>query len=82
MQYLPVDTSSIDGFYIYYKPYESAEEYKREKLLGSGIRNHVLTNLQADTEYSIKMKCFNMVGTSDYSNTVVKRTLCKCYYGQ
>ena len=69
-----MDLTSIDGFYIYHKPYGSKEEFKMQTLEGSGIRNHLLTDLKPDTEYSIKMKCFNDAGASDYSNMVVKRT--------
>ncbi|KAL8592957.1 hypothetical protein ACOMHN_050784 [Nucella lapillus] len=74
-QYLPTDSSPIDGFYIFYKPYASKEDYEKEVLRGASIRNHLLTGLDPDTEYSIKMKCFNSVGASDFSNMVVKRTL-------
>ncbi|XP_076438690.1 interference hedgehog-like isoform X2 [Babylonia areolata] len=74
-QYLPTDSSPIDGFYIFYKPYASKGDYTKEVLRGASIRNHLLTGLVPDTEYSIKMKCFNSVGASDFSNMVVKRTL-------
>ncbi|KAL8609809.1 hypothetical protein ACOMHN_052863 [Nucella lapillus] len=74
-QYIPVDGSSITGFYIHYKPYGSQQDFRVETLLGAGIRNHLLTDLTADTEYSIKMQCFNTAGASDFSNIVVKRTL-------
>ena len=75
MQYFPVDSTSIDGFYIFHKPYGSKEEFTMQMLEGPGIRNHLLTDLRPDTEYSVKMKCFNTAGASDYSNMVVKRTL-------
>ncbi|XP_076458027.1 brother of CDO-like [Babylonia areolata] len=74
-QYIPVDGSSITGFYIFYKPYGSEEDFHVETLLGAGIRNHLLTDLKPDTEYSVKMQCFNSAGASDFSNMVVKRTL-------
>ncbi|XP_025100220.1 LOW QUALITY PROTEIN: cell adhesion molecule-related/down-regulated by oncogenes-like [Pomacea canaliculata] len=74
-QYLPVDPSPIEGFHIFYKPFDSAEDFENITLIGAGIRNHLLTDLKPDTEYTIKMQCFNTAGVSDFSNTVVKRTL-------
>ena len=73
-QYLPVDSSPIEGFYIYYKPFHSQEADKQIPILGAGIRQHILDRLNPDTEYSIRMQCFNSAGTSDYSTTVVQRT--------
>lgn len=77
LQYLPVDPSPIEGFHIFYKPFDSAEDFENITLIGAGIRNHLLTDLKPDTEYTIKMQCFNTAGVSDFSNTVVKRTLRK-----
>ncbi|XP_041373327.1 cell adhesion molecule-related/down-regulated by oncogenes-like [Gigantopelta aegis] len=73
-RYLPVDSSPIEGFYIYYKPFHSQEKDKQIPILGAGIRQHILDRLTPDTEYSIRMQCFNSAGTSDYSTTVVQRT--------
>ena len=74
-----MDSTTIDGFYIYHKPYGLDEEFAKQMLEGPGIRHHLLTDLKPDTEYIIKMKCFNSAGASDDSNMVVKRTLRKSH---
>ncbi|KAL3884863.1 hypothetical protein ACJMK2_024964 [Sinanodonta woodiana] len=74
-QYKTSETSPVEGFFIYSKPYHSSEEYKRLMLLGPNLRAHMLKNLTPDTEYSIKMQSFNTAGYSEFSNTVVRRTL-------
>ena len=74
-QYLQVDGSPIEGFIIYYKPYGSNEEYQKQRVMGASQRNHIIRDLLAKTQYTIKMQCFNNVGKSDYSNSVVKSTL-------
>ena len=42
----------------------------------------MISGLSPDNEYSIKIQAFNTAGESDFSNSVVKRTLGKCllYY--
>jgi hypothetical protein len=74
LQYMPVESAPIEGFYIYYKPYSSPGEYKQHPLLGSTLRSHLITKLTPNTEYSIKMQCFNSAGQSEFSNAVVKPT--------
>lgn len=73
-QYVPVDASSIKGFLIFYKPFDSEEEFEKLPLKGGGITQHTLTDLKPDTDYSIKMQSYNSAGASKFSNTVVKRT--------
>ncbi|XP_064650503.1 brother of CDO-like isoform X3 [Lineus longissimus] len=74
-KYLPLGTIAVEGFFIFYKPYGSQEEFKRQEVFGGNLVNYVLNRLRPDTEYEIKMQCFNSAGESDFSNTVVKRTL-------
>jgi|JYMV01.1.fsa_nt_gi hypothetical protein len=74
-QYHPVKTSPVEGFLLYYKPFEYVGDYKKEMLLQPSLRNYLLTDLQPGTEYSIQMKCFNSAGSSDFSNSVVMKTL-------
>lgn len=77
VQYVPVDGSLIEGFDIFYKPYDTQAEYEKQTLLGAGIRNHLLTDLQPDTDYTIYMQCFNSAGHSENSNIVVQKTMRK-----
>ena len=78
LQYLSVDQAPIEGYFVYHKPYDASDsDYKKQTLLGATHSTHLLTELQANTQYSIKMRCFNAAGHSDESNTVVKKTLCQ-----
>ncbi|XP_074652917.1 cell adhesion molecule-related/down-regulated by oncogenes-like [Tubulanus polymorphus] len=74
-KHLMIDTMAIEGFVIFYRPFDSGEDYIRRTIFGGQHVRHVLSQLLPDTEYQIKMKCFNSAGASDFSNTVVKRTL-------
>ena len=77
-QYLPVDQAPIEGYVVYHKPYDAHDaEYKERTVLGAATSNHLFTQLRPNTQYSIKMRCFNTAGRSDESNTVVKKTLCQ-----
>ncbi|GFO11000.1 interference hedgehog-like protein [Plakobranchus ocellatus] len=73
-QYKAESASPVEGFVILYKPFESTEDYAELILPGPGIRNHVLQNLQSDTDYTIRMQSFNSEGVSDYSNKVNGKT--------
>ncbi|KAL5019658.1 hypothetical protein ScPMuIL_002550 [Solemya velum] len=74
-QYIPDESSPIEGVLIFYKPYGSPEKFTKQRLYGPNLEKHVLQQLRSETEYSIKMQCFNSAGESGFSNTVVKRTL-------
>lgn len=78
-QYLPSgDDDDVDGFYVYYRPYGSsrAAEYRR-RTTPAGSRSHyiMLKGLVPDTAYSIRMAAYNGLGTSEFSNTAVQKTL-------
>ncbi|XP_071175632.1 interference hedgehog-like isoform X2 [Mytilus edulis] len=72
--YIPVKSSPIEGFFLYYKPFNSKGDYKKEMLMQPSIRTYLVVELKAATEYSLKMQCFNSEGMSDFSNTVVMKT--------
>lgn len=74
VQYMPSGLMPVEGFYVYYKLYSFPGNYQRETIIGSNLRYHILRGLQPGAEYSLRMQCFNMAGTGDYSNTVVRRT--------
>ncbi|KAK6168430.1 hypothetical protein SNE40_020965 [Patella caerulea] len=73
-QYRAPDSPQIEGFNIFYKPYDHPGEYKQNNLPGASVREYLLKYLKSDTEYSIKMQSYNSAGKSDFSNVVVKRT--------
>ena len=76
-QYLPLDQSPIEGFFIYYRPYSEHNPalFEKETLMGSELRRHIIRALRPNTQYSIKITCFNGAGESEDSNEVVKKTL-------
>ncbi|XP_053125630.1 cell adhesion molecule-related/down-regulated by oncogenes isoform X2 [Hemicordylus capensis] len=74
------NNTPIQGFYIYYRPTDSDNDsdYKRDVVEGTK-QWHLISHLQPETSYDIKMQCYNEGGESDYSNvmmceTKVKRT--------
>jgi len=73
------DRSVIDGFYVYFAPYgEQRADYLRHHVVfGSSVRHAVLSGLDVDTTYSVRMQSFSeKTGVfSKLSNTVVKHTL-------
>jgi len=75
------DQWAIEGFYIYYGPFDDQQKqinYQRQMVLGSTVRHAVLTHLDDNVAYSIRMQSYTVAGTlSEFSNTVVKRTLGK-----
>ena len=77
LQQPDTDQWAIEGFYIYYGPFDDKQiDYQREMVLGSSVRHAVLTHLDTDVAYSIRMQSYTAAGTlSQFSNTVVKQTL-------
>lgn len=73
--YEEVDLIPVEGFFIYYRATHSAGEYLQAIVLGSNTRSHILSHLLPDTSYDIKMQCFNVYGTSDFSNIYTCKTL-------
>lgn len=69
------DSGSIEGFFIYYRPSESAGEYLKATSLGAETREHTLSHLVPGMMYEIKMRSFNPSGTSDFSNIYTIKTL-------
>uniref|UniRef100_A0AAY4AU35 Brother of CDO n=1 Tax=Denticeps clupeoides TaxID=299321 RepID=A0AAY4AU35_9TELE len=73
--YTPVSNTSIYGFYIFYRPSDSDNDsdYKRDVMEGDRYW-HVITDLQPETAYDIKMQCFNEGGESEFGNVVIQET--------
>ena len=72
--YLEQDAVPVDGFFIHYRDTSSAGEYYKATSLGSNTRSHIITHLLPETSYDIKMQCFNVAGTSNFSNIVTNKT--------
>jgi len=72
------DGSAVDGFYVYLTPYgERRAEYVRHHVVfGSSVRHAVLSGLDADTPYSIRMQSFSETAgvLSRLSDTVIQHT--------
>lgn len=73
------ERSLIDGYYVYLAPYgEQRADYLRHHVVfGSSVRHAVLSSLDVDTSYSIRIQSFSETAgvLSKLSNTVVKQTL-------
>lgn len=74
-EYLDIDSVAIEGFFIYYRATHTAGDYFKVTVEGANTRTHTITHLLPDTSYDIKMQCFNVAGTSDFSNIYTIKTL-------
>ena len=79
MQQPDTDQWAIEGFYIYYGPisdeHQQQIDYERQMVLGSSVRHAVLSHLDDNSAYSVRMQSYTAAGTlSQFSNSVVKRT--------
>lgn len=74
-EYLDIDSVAIEGFFIYYRATISAGDYLKVTAMGVNTRSHIITHLLPDTSYDIKMQCFNVAGTSEFSNIYMVKTL-------
>ena len=74
------DEVPIEGFVIYYGIFQDGgkSDFDRVPLLGPALRTHVLTDLQPDTYYVMKIRSFNSAGESADSMEVSQKTMCKC----
>uniref|UniRef100_A0A8C8BHE9 Cell adhesion associated, oncogene regulated n=1 Tax=Otus sunia TaxID=257818 RepID=A0A8C8BHE9_9STRI len=72
------NNTPIQGFYIYYRPTDSDNDsdYKRDIVEGTK-QWHLISHLQPETSYDIKMQCYNEGGESEYSNVMICETKVK-----
>ncbi|RWS10058.1 Interference hedgehog-like protein [Dinothrombium tinctorium] len=63
-----------EGFFIHYRASDTASDYFKITVEGSTTRSHVISHLLPDTTYDIKMQCFNVAGTSSFSNIFMSKT--------
>lgn len=69
------NNTPIQGFYIYYRPTDSDNDSDYKRDLVEGVKTwHMISQLQPETSYDIKMQCFNGGGESDYSNVMICET--------
>lgn len=69
-----MDNSSIDGFYISYISASTAGDYMKATADGEHTREYVITHLQPDTIYDIKLQSFNLKFASEFSPIMKART--------
>ncbi|XP_018572670.1 interference hedgehog isoform X3 [Anoplophora glabripennis] len=65
---------SVDGFYISYMSASTAGDYMKATVDGENTREYVITHLQPDTIYDIKLQSFNSKFASDFSPIMKART--------
>ncbi|KAJ8938581.1 hypothetical protein NQ318_013635 [Aromia moschata] len=66
-EYAKTDHVSVDGFYISYMSASTAGDYIKATVDGEHVREYVITHLQPDTIYDIKLQSFNSKFASDFS---------------
>lgn len=65
----------VEGFYVYYRETSSAGDYIKATVEGESQRSFIITHLQADTSYDIKLQSFTVVSASDFSSILTHKTL-------
>ncbi|GFU05367.1 interference hedgehog [Trichonephila clavipes] len=73
-EYDDIDTITVEGFFIHYRATHTAGKYLKVTVLGANTRSHIISHLLPDTGYDIKMQCFNIAGTSEFSNIFTSKT--------
>nr|XP_033774053.1 cell adhesion molecule-related/down-regulated by oncogenes isoform X3 [Geotrypetes seraphini] len=69
------NNTPIQGFYIYYRPTDSDNDSDYKYDIVEGEKQwHLISHLQPETSYDIKMQCFNEDDTSEYSNVMMCET--------
>ena len=77
LQYLPEENCAIEGFVVYYRRYNSEENWARQPLMGTSVRRFSVKGLEPKTHYSFKVQTFNSAGNSEDSKKVVRESLGK-----
>ncbi|GBO37676.1 Interference hedgehog, partial [Araneus ventricosus] len=72
--YKEVDSITVEGFFIHYRATHTAGKYLKVTVLGANTRSHIISHLLPDVGYDIKMQCFNIAGTSEFSNIYTTKT--------
>lgn len=68
----------VDGFYVYYRATNNAGDYIKATVEGEKTRSFVITHLQPDTSYDIKIQSFTIGAASNFSSIITRKTLGMC----
>ncbi|PSN34324.1 hypothetical protein C0J52_23725 [Blattella germanica] len=74
-QYSGSGSVPVEGFYVYYRETSSAGDYIKATVEGEGQRSFVITHLQPDTAYDIKLQSFTVGAASDFSIICTRKTM-------
>ncbi|XP_069684363.1 interference hedgehog-like [Periplaneta americana] len=74
-QYTGSASVPVEGFYVYYRETSSAGDYIKATVEGEGQRSYVITHLQPDTTYDIKLQSFTVGAASNFSTIFTHKTL-------
>lgn len=74
-QYLNSVLTPVDGFYVYYRATNNAGDYVKATVEGEKTRSFVITHLQPDTSYDIKIQSFTIGAASNFSFIITRKTL-------
>ena len=67
-----VAKDSVEGYFIYFR--EAAGSWNKITIMGSTSHSHIIDGLKSGTEYEIKIRAFNLAGTSPVSRTARQGT--------
>lgn len=73
-EYTPSPNISIDGFFINYISASNAGDYTKVSVDGEYVNNYVITHLQPDTVYDIKMQSFTTKSASEFTQILKQKT--------
>ncbi|XP_039497351.1 interference hedgehog isoform X1 [Drosophila santomea] len=68
------DNEDIDGYYVYYRPADSAAEYLKATVDGARSRSFKMDLLRPGTAYEFKLQSFNSDAASEFSAIRQART--------
>lgn len=77
---LPPHSSSIEGFYAYYRPSSTAGEYSKATIDGHHARSFKIDHLEPGTAYEFKLQSFTALAASDFSAILSKKTLSEYFF--
>lgn len=70
---------TIDGFYINYIEANRAGDYMKTTVDGESTKSYIITHLQPDTFYEVKLQSFTMKSASEFSPIMKAKTGCKSF---
>lgn len=76
-QYTPTPNVTIDGFLISYQSASTAGEYMKATVDGESVNSYIITHLQPDTVYDIKIQSFTTKSASEFSPILKQSTASK-----